>query len=100
MLPRGANIDALAAEAKRQLRQEADYFAEARFLATYRRLVADEPQLLVPRVHGDLTTARILAMDYVEGAPLETLAGAPQAVRDAVGRLLQRLVFPSCSSSA
>jgi predicted unusual protein kinase regulating ubiquinone biosynthesis (AarF/ABC1/UbiB family) len=93
VLPRGANIGALAAEAKRQLRQEADYFAEARFLARYRKLVADEPRLLVPRLHGDLTTARILAMDYVEGAPLETLAGAPQAARDAVGRLLQRLVF-------
>ena len=93
VLPRGANIDALAAEAKRQLRQEADYFAEARFLARYRKLVADEPRLLVPRVHGDLTTARILAMDYVEGAPLETLVGAPQAVRDAVGALLERLVF-------
>ena len=93
VLPRGASVDALAAEAKRQLRQEADYLAEARFLARYRQLVADEPQLLVPRVHDDLTTARILAMDYVAGAPLDTLAGAPQAVRDAVGRLLQRLVF-------
>jgi predicted unusual protein kinase regulating ubiquinone biosynthesis (AarF/ABC1/UbiB family) len=93
VLPRGADVDALAAEAKRQLAQEADYFAEARFLASYRKLVADEPQLLVPRVHRDLTTARILAMDYVAGAPLETLAGAPQAVRDSVGRLLERLVF-------
>ncbi|MGE5794479.1 MAG: ABC1 kinase family protein [Bacteroidota bacterium] len=93
VLPPGASVDALAAEAKRQLHQEADYLAEARFLARYRQLVADEPQLLVPRVHGDLTTARILAMDYVAGAPLEALAGAPQAVRDSVGRLLERLVF-------
>jgi predicted unusual protein kinase regulating ubiquinone biosynthesis (AarF/ABC1/UbiB family) len=93
VLPPGASVDALAAEAKRQLHQEADYLAEARFLARYRQLVADEPQLLVPRVHGDLTTARVLAMDYVAGTPLESLAGAPQAVRDSVGRLLERLVF-------
>lgn len=93
VLPRGADIDALAAEAKRQLRQEADYLAEARFLARYRKLVADEPRLVVPRVHRDLTTARVLAMDYVEGAPLEALAQAPQAMRDAVGRLLERLLF-------
>jgi predicted unusual protein kinase regulating ubiquinone biosynthesis (AarF/ABC1/UbiB family) len=93
VLPRGADIDALAAEAKRQLAQEADYFAEARFLARYRKLVADEPRFLVPRVHRDLTTPRILAMDYVEGAPLEALADAPQATRDAVGRLLERLLF-------
>jgi predicted unusual protein kinase regulating ubiquinone biosynthesis (AarF/ABC1/UbiB family) len=93
VLPRGADVGALAAEAKRQLTQEADYFAEARFLARYRALIADEPQLVVPRVHRDLTTTRILAMDYVVGAPLETLAGAPQAVRDAVGGLLERLLF-------
>lgn len=93
LLPRGADIDALAAEAKRQLAQEADYHTEARFLARYRKLVADEPRLVVPRVHRDLTTARILAMDYVEGAPLDALAEAPQALRDAVGRLLERLLF-------
>jgi predicted unusual protein kinase regulating ubiquinone biosynthesis (AarF/ABC1/UbiB family) len=93
VLPRGADIGALAAEAKRQLAQEADYLAEARFLGRFRRLVADEPQLLVPRVHRDLTTARILAMDYVDGVPLEALAGAPQGVRDAVGALLERLLF-------
>ena len=93
VLPSGASVDALAAEAKRQLRQEADYLAEARFLARYRKLVADEPQLVVPRVHKDLTTERILAMDYVEGAPLEGVARAPQATRDAIGRLLERLVF-------
>jgi predicted unusual protein kinase regulating ubiquinone biosynthesis (AarF/ABC1/UbiB family) len=93
VLPRGADIDALAAEAKRQLAQEADYFAEARFLARYRKLVDDEPQLVVPRVHRDLTTARILAMDYVDGAPLEALADAPRPERDAVGRLLERLLF-------
>ena len=93
LLPRGTDVDALAAEAKHQLAQEADYLAEARFLARYRRLVADEPRLLVPRVHRDLTTARILAMDYVEGVPLDALAGAPPAVRDGVGRLLERLLF-------
>ncbi len=93
VLPRGADVDALAVEAKRQLRQEADYLAEARFLDRYRKLVADEPRFLVPRVHRDLTTARVLAMDYVEGAPLEALADAPQGTRDAVGRLLERLLF-------
>jgi predicted unusual protein kinase regulating ubiquinone biosynthesis (AarF/ABC1/UbiB family) len=93
LLPPGASVAALAAEAKRQLHQEADYLAEARFLARYRTLVADEPRLVVPRLHADLTTARILAMDYVAGAPLEAVARAPQAVRDAVGGLLERLLF-------
>jgi predicted unusual protein kinase regulating ubiquinone biosynthesis (AarF/ABC1/UbiB family) len=34
-----------------------------------------------------------MAMDFVAGEPLETLAEAPQARRDAVGTLLERLLF-------
>lgn len=94
-LPLGLDVTALAAEAKRQLHQEADYIVEAKHLARYRKLVSDEPQLAVPRVHADLTTTRILAMDFVTGEPLETLAadGVSQSERDAVGRLLEGLLF-------
>ncbi|MGE5668382.1 MAG: ABC1 kinase family protein [Betaproteobacteria bacterium] len=93
LLPLDLDVTALAAEAKRQLGQEADYLAEARFLERYSRLVADEPALVVPRVHWDLTTRRVMAMDFVEGEPLEVLARASRSRRDAVGSLLERLVF-------
>lgn len=95
VLPLDLDVGAIAAEAKRQLAQEADYLKEARFLERYAGLVADEPALVVPRVHWDLTTTRVMAMDYVEGVPLETLSGLdmPQARRDAVGTLLERLLF-------
>ncbi len=95
LLPGDTDIDAIAAEATRQLGQEADYLAEAQFLEDYAALVADEPRLLVPRVHHDFTTARVLAMDYMAGEPLETLGaqGVAQATRDAVGTLLEGLMF-------
>jgi predicted unusual protein kinase regulating ubiquinone biosynthesis (AarF/ABC1/UbiB family) len=95
LLPVDLDVAALAGEAKRQLTQEADYLLEARFLERYARLVANEPAFVVPRVHRDLTTSRVMAMDYVEGVPLETLAGpgTPQARRDEVGALLERLLF-------
>ena len=93
LLPLHLDVGGLAAEAKRQLAQEADYLSEARFLERYARLVADEPALLVPRVHWDLTTSRVMAMDFVEGEPLDVLDDAPQARRDAVGSLLERLLF-------
>ena len=93
VLPVDIDVDGLAAEAKRQLAQEADYLQEATFLERYAGLVADEPALLVPRVHRDLTTPRIMAMDFVEGEPLDALAIAPQARRNAVGALLERLLF-------
>jgi len=95
LLPHEVDIGAIAAEASRQLAQEADYLAEAAFLDRYAELVADEPRLVVPRPHRDLTTPRILAMDYFDGEPLEALGadGVPQATRDAIGTLLQRLTF-------
>jgi predicted unusual protein kinase regulating ubiquinone biosynthesis (AarF/ABC1/UbiB family) len=93
LLPLGIDVAGMAAEAKRQLAQEADYESEGRFLERYAKLVAGEPGLLMPRVHWDLTTPRVMAMDFVEGEPLEALASASQAKRDAVGTLLERLLF-------
>lgn len=95
LLPHEVDIGAIAAEAARQLGQEADYLAEAAFLERYAALVADEPQLVVPRPHRDLTTTRVLAMDFLDGEPLESLAdpAVPQSTRDRVGALLQRLTF-------
>jgi len=64
-LPTKFDIPALTAEAKRQLKLETDYEGEARQLEHYRKLVADVPGVLVPRVDRSLTTRHILAMDWV-----------------------------------
>lgn len=95
LLPVELDVSGILEEAKRQLRQEADYLQEADSQRRYASLVADEEALVVPTVHEDLTTRRILAMDLLRGRPVEELAerGAPQERRDAVGRRLQRLVF-------
>ena len=73
IMPIEMDISGIVAEAKRQLQQEADYTIEANYLRDYRELVQDEPRFVVPRVHDDLTTKRILAMDFVSGVPLESL---------------------------
>ena len=93
LLPIDLDVAGIADEAKRQLTQEADYLAEAGFLEHFAKLVADEPTLLVPRVHRDLTTTRIMAMDFVEAAPLDVLATMSQSRRNAVGTLFERLLF-------
>lgn len=95
ILPVDVDVSGMVAEAKRQLRREADYLQEAASLRRYRTLVADEPQLEVPAVHDDLTTRRVLAMDRVHGRPIEELRGAEasQSERDALGALLHRLVL-------
>ena len=95
LLPLDLDVSGIIAEAKHQLRQEAEYLLEAQSLRRYSSLVADDPALFVPGVHDDLTTRRILAMDFVGGEPIESLAapGTPQARRDAAGSILERLAF-------
>lgn len=95
LLPVEVDISGIVKEAKRQLHQEADYIVEAQYLKSYRAFVEDEPRFIVPRVHDDLTTKRILAMDYVEGKPLESLSdpNVTQELKDSVGSLLQHLMF-------
>ena len=95
ILPIEMDISGIIAEVKRQLREEADYRLEADNLRRYRRLVRDEPDFLVPRVHDDLTTTRILAMDYMDGEALDDLGrpGVAQKERDRCGSLLQQLLF-------
>jgi predicted unusual protein kinase regulating ubiquinone biosynthesis (AarF/ABC1/UbiB family) len=94
-LPMKLDVPALAAEAKRQLKLETDYEAEARHLERYRKLVADMPDVIVPRVDRSLTTRHVLAMDWIEGESLESLASeaVPQPRRNAVARILQELMF-------
>jgi aarF domain-containing kinase len=95
ILPVEIDISAIIDEAKRQLKQEADYLREAEHLVRYRALVADEPGIWVPGIHEDLTTKRVLAMDRAFALPIEELRSPdyPQSVRDEVGRRLQRIMF-------
>jgi len=93
LLPGDLDLSGILAEAKRQLRQEADYRTEAEHLRRYGALLANEPACIVPRVHDELTTTHILAMDFVRGEPLDAVGRQPQAVRDRIGTFLYRLLF-------
>lgn len=95
ILPADLDIDALSAEAKRQLKVEADYAQEAAHARRFLRLLSGSDEYVVPAVHEDLSTRRILAMDFVSGEPLEALAadGTAQRVRDAAGEALESLML-------
>ncbi len=95
ILPVDFDASGIIAEAKRELRREADYELEADNLKRYRKLLRDDPQLVVPRVYADYCTKHILAMEFLEGVPLEDLAGEgwPQSLRDRVGETLSKLMF-------
>ncbi|HEY1059696.1 MAG TPA: AarF/ABC1/UbiB kinase family protein [Limnobacter sp.] len=93
LVPDTLDIRALLHEAKKQLHEEADYQREADCLEQFREAMGHWPQCIIPGVHRALSTPRILAMDFVEGEPIENLATAPQAVRDGVLTTLFTLMF-------
>ncbi|MEO1331085.1 MAG: AarF/ABC1/UbiB kinase family protein [Pseudomonadota bacterium] len=93
LLPKGLAIDPLLAEARRQLHEEADYVAEARHLARFRDLLAGWDAFETPEPQPDLSTRDILAMRFVSGAPIESLAETDQAERDRVMGLLVDLLL-------
>ena len=92
LLPRGLDLGPLLAEAKRQLHEEADYVREGEQMALFGRLLNDSPGLLVPERIEALSSERVLAMTFLEGAPIEGLVSASQAVRDTVAGALIALV--------
>jgi predicted unusual protein kinase regulating ubiquinone biosynthesis (AarF/ABC1/UbiB family) len=93
LLPAEANMDALLEEAKQQLNQEADYAQEAEHIARFRELLGHEADWLLPAVVDELTTSDVLCMSFVPGDPVESLVGAPQALRDHVATRLIDLLL-------
>ena len=95
LLPPEVDVRELTDELKVELGREADYAREARNATRFRELLADEPTVWVPRVHADLSSRRVLALDRVWALPIEDLRGRehPAERRDRLARGLLRIVF-------
>ena len=93
LLPPTIDLAPLLAEAKRQLADETDYLREGGELRRFGALLTSDDRYVVPELEDSLTTRRILSMSFVEGRPIETLADAPQATRDAAMTALIELVL-------
>jgi predicted unusual protein kinase regulating ubiquinone biosynthesis (AarF/ABC1/UbiB family) len=95
LLPPEINDAELLAELKRELEREADYAREAASTERYAELVRDDPAVLVPRVHHDLSSSRLLATDRIYALPIEELRSPEYAteLRDEMGGHLLRIVF-------
>ncbi len=93
LLPGTLDIAPLLAEAKRQLHEEADYRREGAMLARFGALLADSPAYVVPTLDAEFSGDDVLAMSFVEGVPIESLADAGQDVRDAAMQSLIALVL-------
>lgn len=93
LLPAGLDVTPHLAEAKRQLREEADYLREAEEMRRFGRLLAGDQRFIVPAPVEALLRPTVLPMDFIEGVPLERLAAAPQAARDGAMTALSDLAL-------
>ena len=84
LLPEGFDLAPYLDEARTQLKEEADYEAEAGHLRVFRQLLGDDADFALPEVEEALSTDKVLAMTYLPSAPIESLTEAPQDLRDRV----------------
>ena len=71
----GRDVDTklVVAELEARLREELDYRLEATHMERFRTLLADDPEVVIPRVHADRSSGRVLTMDLLEGYPIDQL---------------------------
>ncbi|HLI79399.1 MAG TPA: AarF/ABC1/UbiB kinase family protein [Candidatus Binataceae bacterium] len=77
-----------------RLKEELDYYLEARNMTEYGKFFADDPDIIVPEVVKDLSSRRVLTMTFIDGYPLIDVLGS------VVEEDLRRWVARKCSEFA
>jgi predicted unusual protein kinase regulating ubiquinone biosynthesis (AarF/ABC1/UbiB family) len=78
----------IAKEIAARIREELDYTREAKHAALYREMLANADLVRVPDVWPELSTGRLLTLDWLEGKKLLTYNTAELPVRNQIGRAM------------
>jgi ubiquinone biosynthesis protein len=81
----------ILAQFRRSLMGELDYRREAAHLVRLGEIAADYPLLVVPSPYDDLTSGRVLTMEYLPGQKITDVS--PTALLDVDGPALARALF-------
>jgi ubiquinone biosynthesis protein len=90
---------ALAREFERTIKRELDFSRERRTIERCRLQFGDDCSVHIPLTFPDLSTTRVLAMEFVEGVPINDLEGirlmgsTPEKIAAAGARLLLKQIF-------
>jgi predicted unusual protein kinase regulating ubiquinone biosynthesis (AarF/ABC1/UbiB family) len=74
----------IAKEIGARVREELDYLREAKHIALYQEILADTPEVRVPRLEASLSTRRLLTMHWLEGSPILSHKQDGQEARDRI----------------
>ncbi len=89
------NPEDMVAEIKDRLREELDYTREARNQKEFAEFYRGHPFIHVPEVIDQLSTARVLTTELVNGSNFDELLTWCQEERDKAGEAIFRFVFRS-----
>jgi predicted unusual protein kinase regulating ubiquinone biosynthesis (AarF/ABC1/UbiB family) len=74
----------IAREIGARIREELDYIREAKLARLYRAMLADRPLVRVPRIFEELSTRRLLTMEWLDGEKLTDFESAPDEARNRI----------------
>ncbi|MGR5434855.1 ABC1 kinase family protein [Vibrio owensii] len=93
LIPECVDYKGLLEEAKKQLHDEADYAREAQFAIRYHDALKEHPHFVVPKIHTESSSDSVLAMEFIDGSPIEQIEHYDQSTRDFVMHSLLELLF-------
>ncbi|ENM6363418.1 AarF/ABC1/UbiB kinase family protein [Vibrio alginolyticus] len=93
LTPESVDYKGLLEEAKKQLHDEADYAREAQFAIRYHDALKEHPHFVVPKIHTESCSDSVLAMEFIDGSPIEQIEHYDQSTRDFVMHSLLELLF-------
>jgi predicted unusual protein kinase regulating ubiquinone biosynthesis (AarF/ABC1/UbiB family) len=88
------DVNTIYGELEVRLKEELDYYLEARNMTEYGKFFADDSDIIIPQVVKDLSSRRVLTMTYIDGYPLMDVLGT------VVEEDLRRWVAHKCSEFA
>ena len=71
-IPRGRKVEELVCEIEEMLEREIDYTLEAQFGEKFKALLQDDPRFLVPKIHRDWCTSKVLAIQMICGHRIDS----------------------------
>lgn len=92
---KGLDVAPFIAELKARVGEELDYTLEASRQRRFCSIFDGHPVIVVPKVHDDLSTARVLTTDLSTGSRFSATADWTQDERNLAGEAIYRFVFRS-----
>ena len=93
VLPKSFDFEKLLEAGRIQLLNETDYCLEAKHQKSFYQLLKTDKKFSVPKINENLTTTKILAMEYKEGITIDQAKHLDQKTKNSIVNSLVQLAF-------